>query len=83
MVRRTPSLFTPKHRSSNPLTYELGLKAGRAFGRLLVSRPELATLSKARLAQLAAVIIQSYGVQDSQATAESLFKELLQGTKLT
>jgi hypothetical protein len=79
MVRRTSPLFTPKDCSFIPLlTYDDGLEAGRAFGRLLVSRPELATLSWARLAQLAAIIIQSYGVQDPQTTAEILFKELLQ-----
>jgi hypothetical protein len=76
MVRQTPSLFNPRDHSSNPLAYELGLKAGRAFGRLLASRPELTTLSKTSLAKLTAVIIQSYGVQDPQAAAESLLKQL-------
>jgi hypothetical protein len=72
MVRQTPSLLTPKHRPSDPLAYELGLKAGRAFGRLLASRPELANMSKTRLAKLTAIVIRSYGVHDPQTTAENL-----------
>jgi hypothetical protein len=77
MVRQSQSLFKNSHRLTNPLAYELGLKAGRAFGFLLATKPELATMSKTRLAKLTVVIIQSNEVQDPQTAAESLLKKVL------